>query len=81
MALISTIDETTKERQKVHAPTRCLASSFTTDEGQPILQLDTYGADNRQFPEKVSQSLQFDEAAARELLRLIRQTFPGLGKT
>ena len=43
-----------------------------------ILQLDTYGSDERQIPGKVSQSLQVDEYAARELLTLIRRAFPSL---
>ncbi|MCE9568229.1 MAG: hypothetical protein K8U57_40020 [Planctomycetes bacterium] len=78
MALIASIEQSTKERQKLHSPTRCLASSFTTDEGKAILQLDTYGSEDRTFTEKVSQSVQFDEDSARQLLQLIRETFPKL---
>ncbi|WP_439622240.1 hypothetical protein [Gemmata sp.] len=78
MALIAQIEQTTKERQRVHAPTRCHVSSFTADGGKTILQLDTFGTEDRTFTEKISQSIQLDEAAARQLLDLIRQTFPNL---
>jgi hypothetical protein len=78
MALITTIEHISKERQKVHAPTRCSASSFVSADGKQFLQLDTYGSEDREFTEKVSQSIQFDEAAAAQLLQLIRTTFPNL---
>jgi hypothetical protein len=47
-------------------------------EGGDLLQLDTRGSKDRAILEKVSQSVQIDESAARELLRLIRRTFPNL---
>ena len=78
MALITSIEQSTKDRQKIHAPTRCLASSFTTDGGKAVLQLDTYGSEDRTFTEKVSQSIQFNEDSAQQLLNLIRVTFPKL---
>lgn len=43
-----------------------------------ILHLETYGSSTRQRPGKVSQSLEFDEAAARELLHILRSSFPKL---
>jgi hypothetical protein len=78
MALISTIEVITKDRQKVHGPTRCHASTFQADDGKTLLQLDTYGSEDREFTDKVSQSIQFDETAAAQLLALIRNTFPNL---
>ena len=78
MALITEIQGTTKDRQTVHGTTRCLASSFQAEDGKTYLQLDTYGSDDRAHPEKVSQSIQFDEAVAAQLLQLIRTTFPNL---
>jgi hypothetical protein len=78
MALITSIGLITKERQKLHGPTRCDASTFQTDDGKTVLQLDTYGSEDREFTDKVSQSIQFDEAAAAQLLQLIRDTFPHL---
>jgi hypothetical protein len=78
MALITSISLVSKDRQTVHGPTRCDASTFQTDDGKMVLQLDTYGSNEREFTDKVSQSVQFDEAAAAQLLQLIRTTFPNL---
>lgn len=78
MALITTIEKNEKDRQKVHGPTRCYYSKFQAEDGKTYLQLDTYGSEDRVFTEKASQSIQFDEAAAAQLLQLIRTTFPNL---
>jgi hypothetical protein len=71
MALIQEIECVTKERQVVHKPTRCLASEFIGPGDKRYLQLDTYGSDDREFPEKVSQAIQLDEDAARKMIDLI----------
>ena len=42
-----------------------------------MLQLETYGSDDRAIPGKVSQVIQLDEAGARELKRIIERAFPG----
>ena len=42
----------------------------------PMLQLSTYGSDTRVSQPKVSQTIQIDEARARELQRILRQAFP-----
>lgn len=47
-------------------------------EGTKVLQLDTYGSDARKDQGTVSQSIQLDETHARELLAIIRTTFPAL---
>ena len=44
-------------------------------EGKKYFQIDTYGKDGREIPGKVSQSIQFDEEFARELVRLLREEF------
>jgi hypothetical protein len=80
MALIQRIERVVKERQSVHRPTRCLASEFIGPQNKKYLQLDTYGSDDREFPEKISQAIQIDEEGARELLLLINSTFPNLAE-
>lgn len=47
-------------------------------EDKRILQLDTYGSQDRQTPDKVSQSFQIDREGAATLLKLIQDAFPGL---
>lgn len=78
MALIQTFDRVTKERQAVHKPTRCTYCEFIGPGDKRYLQLDTFGSEDRDFPDKVSQSIQFGEDAARELMEIIKRTFPGL---
>jgi hypothetical protein len=43
-----------------------------------VLHLETYGSGSRQIPGKVSQSLEIDEAGARELIRVLRRAFPAI---
>lgn len=78
MALISLIEPSLKERQTVHRPTRCLYSTLDGPDGQRYIQLDTYGTEEREHPEKISQSIQFDKQSAAQLLKLIHETFPDL---
>lgn len=43
-----------------------------------LLQLSTYGSDQRKSQPKVSQTLQFDGAVAKQLVEVLRSAFPGL---
>jgi hypothetical protein len=64
-------------RGRVHGEVECGYTAFER-EGRRYLQLDTYGSNDRAIPGKVSQSIQLDEDGARELKRLIQQSFPGV---
>jgi hypothetical protein len=44
-------------------------------DGKRLLQLSTYGSDLRQSEKKVSQTLQFDQARAAELVDVVKKTF------
>jgi hypothetical protein len=77
MALIIDIQKSSKERHCIHKPTRCLASTFVDGENH-YLQLDTYGSEEREFPDKISQSIQLDENSARQLKAFIEKAFPSL---
>jgi len=81
MALVSSLEPNTKERQSVHRPTRCLYAIVDGPGGERFLQLDTVGSEDREIPDKVSQSIQFDRQAAGQLLQLLQRTFPGLVTT
>jgi hypothetical protein len=78
MALVTSIEPSSKDRQTVHRPTRCFSSIVEAADGGRFIQLDTVGSDERQIPEKVSQSIQFDRNSARQLIALFRQAFPDL---
>jgi hypothetical protein len=77
MALIATFEPITVDRQVVHGPVECGWRTFTAG-GRRILQLDTYGSSERMFEGKVSQSIQLDKDGATELMRILRESFPGL---
>lgn len=46
--------------------------------GQQILQLETYGTDDREMPGKISQSLQLDRDGAAQLKQILERAFPGI---
>lgn len=64
-------------RSRRHTEVECGYMTITVD-GETLLQLDTYGSEEREIPGKVSQSLQLDRKAAEQLLRLMRRAFPGI---
>jgi hypothetical protein len=77
MALVRKIQEVAKQRHSVHGDTSCSYSAFRQS-GKTYLQLDTYGSKQRKLRGKISQTLQFNEQAAKELMRIIEETFPNL---
>lgn len=62
---------------RVHTEVEC-GYRIVNSGGQVLLQLDTYGSDQRQIPGKISQSLQLDADAALTLVRIVLTAFPGL---
>jgi hypothetical protein len=51
----------------------CGYKSFVNSDGRRLLQLDTYGSQERVIPGKVSQSLQIDPAMTRELIEILNR--------
>jgi len=47
--------------------------------GERLVQLSTYGSDDRASVKKVSQTIQLDERGAAELLLILQRCFPGIG--
>ncbi len=58
-------------------PTRVTAKvrTFRTPDDRPIIQIDTFGSAEREFPGKQSQTLQFGEESAAKLYALLGRTF------
>ena len=75
MALLVQFSPVKKERNSVHEPTHCSYCMFTGPDGTKYLQLDTHGRRTRKYPGKVSQSIQLDARAARDLRRVIDEVF------
>jgi len=44
-------------------------------DGRKMLQISTFGRTSRQIPGKVSQTIQMNEDAAKELYSLLKETF------
>jgi hypothetical protein len=78
MALITTFEERPLEPRTLHGGVTCGYKAVTV-QGTPILQLETYGSPDRKDPGTVSQSIQIDAAAAKQLLQILQAAFPGLG--
>lgn len=76
MAQISldSIERIEKTRNQLHEKVQTTYTVFEKD-GRKYVQFDTYGKDDRDNPEKISQSLQIDEETARFLVRLLIKEF------
>ncbi len=53
----------------------CFYQSVEAKDGKKFLHLSTFGSDDRRSEAKSSQSLQLDEAMARQLAQIIGETF------
>ena len=74
MALILKLVESFKESIRIHKEVECNYFILEID-GDKLLQIDTYGSDERQIPGKVSQSIQFSPEAIIELKELLNSKF------
>jgi hypothetical protein len=73
MALVDRLEPQTLERDAAHRPVRCTYSIVTGSDGHRLLQLDTYGSEERQIRDKKSQSIRFSEQALSQLISVIRE--------
>lgn len=78
MAIVTEFVAMTGSSQPHPTTVECGYQPVLADDGRRLLQLSTYGSDQRQSHKKTSQTLQFDEDGARELVRIIGEVFPGL---
>ncbi|SEQ47329.1 hypothetical protein SAMN05216232_2539 [Virgibacillus subterraneus] len=75
MALITNIKRIEKEKNTVHKQVDTTYSSFLEKNGELYFQIDTYGSNDRQMRGKISQSVQLDKNAAKELIKLLKSEF------
>lgn len=47
-------------------------------DGTRAVQLETYGSDERKMQGKTSQTIEIDRDRAADLIRILREAFPGL---
>lgn len=75
MAFITKFVQVPVAAGRRHSDCEC-GWSVTQRDGDPVVQLDTYGSADRKYGQKVSQSLQLDKDGAMHLLRILREAFP-----
>ncbi len=82
MAFVTSIEPgEPKKRPGIHpTQTHCLYCIFDGPSNERYLQLDTAGSKNREFPGKISQSMQFDRQMAGRLLQILHRAFPDLAQ-
>lgn len=76
MALISRFEERSIYPTRIHDEGVCGFAAATIGTRR-VLQLETYGSASRKIPGEVSQCIQLDDVAARELRRILDVCFPG----
>ena len=71
---LSKIKRVDKQRNLVHSK---VLSTYCVFEncGAKYIQIDTYGNNDREMPEKISQSLQLTKATAKFLVNLLTKEF------
>lgn len=76
MALVTkdNLTKIDKDRNTVHNKVRATYTTFTSS-GEKYLQIDTYGSPNRELKDKISQSIQIDKEMAKELMKILIDTF------
>jgi hypothetical protein len=74
MALIRKLLPLDTERTSLHEEVEARYAAYKID-GKGFMQINTYGRPSRELPGKVSQTLQFDREAAKQLVEILKKTF------
>ncbi|MEX0327649.1 MAG: hypothetical protein AB3N07_02910 [Ruegeria sp.] len=75
MALVTQFERDERDFRSLH-PTQVVCKYLVSlNDGKKVLQLNTYGSAEREIPDKLSQTLQFDEKPARQLLAILNEEF------
>jgi len=76
MALVVSLEKDDGREIRSAHPTRIPCKYMVAEfDGKRLLQLNTYGSTDRAIPDKLSQTLQFDEYAALQLFRMLKSEF------
>lgn len=75
MAFVTNIEPDERQFARRHPTGTVCRYTVGRSNGQRILQLNSYGSANREYPDQFSQTLQFDEQSARQLYDVIRAEF------
>jgi hypothetical protein len=72
MAIIREFDELDLKANARHTETKG-GWSIQGQDGEKFVQINTVGSDNREFPDKVSQTLRLSKAAVEQLAEIARK--------
>lgn len=75
MAFVTTIQKDERDFKGVHETNVDCLYLVGERDGKKVIQLNTYGPSKREIPNKLSQTLQFDAAGARELVDILTREF------
>lgn len=75
MAFVTDIEPDDRRFSRRHPTGTVCRYAVGRNNGQRILQLNSYGSASREFPDQFSQTLQFDERAARQLYDVLQTEF------
>lgn len=70
----SKLERVEKERYTKHKVVRATYSSYYLNDDK-YFQIDTFGKEDREFPEKISQTVQIDKDMAVFLVKLLIKEF------
>jgi hypothetical protein len=75
MAMVTSLERDDRDFKSAH-PTKLVAKYLVAKKsGMRVLQINTYGSNDRDVPGKLSQTLQFNEQSARELFDVLQREF------
>jgi len=75
MALITALEKDDRSFRSTH-PTHVVGKYISQElDGKTIFQLNTYGSENREIPDKLSQTIQLTEETAFELWNILGKEF------
>ncbi|HLP67423.1 MAG TPA: methionyl-tRNA formyltransferase [Rhizobium sp.] len=74
MALVRQFEHKPMDRNSLHREIAASYSAFGID-GKRIIQIDTYGSTDREFPGKKSQTIQLDREGAENLFLILKNEF------
>ena len=73
MALVRKMEHKNPNQERIHGEVgKCTYSIFRASD-EKILQIDTYGSDERKNPDIPSQIIQFDSGGIKELRRILEK--------
>ena len=74
MALVRGFTKLDSERRTLHEEVEAKYAAYEID-GRAFVQINTYGTSDREFPGKLSQSIQLDRTGAEQLVAILTKAF------